>query len=310
VEAHSELGNLHFRRGDFAAAAAAYSRAIELAPHFVALWRNRAASLMQLGRAAEAGRDLERALELEPDHAATRANLLAVREGLAATGSSGDARAQAVQLVQAARRLTTDDRQDEAEALSTRAIELAPDLAPAWGQRGYHRFRKRDHEGAAADYREAARLEPRSSLHHYNLSLNLAAGNDPAGALAALERALTLDPTLRAKSRFEHCDYLNKLGRIPEAIAALEELLAITPGDGRALGRIGYLHFRQKDHAEAVTYYTRAIAAAPDDPSHLVNRAFNLRELGRHAEALRDGARAVAQRPDWPKPGTPAGPRA
>ncbi|HEV3026152.1 MAG TPA: tetratricopeptide repeat protein, partial [Planctomycetota bacterium] len=48
----------------------------------------------------------------------------------------------------------------EAEAALSRAIEVDREFSEAWEQRGHARFLKGDFKGAAADFREAIRLNP------------------------------------------------------------------------------------------------------------------------------------------------------
>lgn len=333
TRALASLGWLQFKRKDHVAAVEVYERAIALEPGRLVLRNNLTRNLILAGRGAEALResdrtlerfpdepdawkergfvryqlldlpgaisDLERALALAPGDAGARTQLRTLREELAARAPAGgapaQARAEALRLLDRAKALVDGDPQ--VEVLCTRALELAPDLATAWTKRGYARFVRRDFAGAAADYREATRLEPRSALYHDNLSVNLSRAGDPAGALVALDRAVALDPAKGPKTRLERADLLIALERLPEAIATLEERLARAPDDPAALEKLGYSRFRARQHDEAVEVFSRLIRLQPDEAAHLANRAYNLLKLERLDEARRDAERAVALGP-------------
>ena len=66
--AHNGVGNVLDRQGDFEGAIAAYSQAIAAQPDEAAFVRNRASTLIALGRLDEARADCETASRLAPDH--------------------------------------------------------------------------------------------------------------------------------------------------------------------------------------------------------------------------------------------------
>jgi hypothetical protein len=96
---------------DFAAADAAFQRAIALDPTFVNAHRRRASALAAIGRFAEAERSARRAVDLQPSELGVRSDLL--------------------EILLIARRF----RHAAAEAVAT--LSLAPDLGQAWYVRGW-----------------------------------------------------------------------------------------------------------------------------------------------------------------------------
>ncbi|HLY79016.1 MAG TPA: winged helix-turn-helix domain-containing protein [Caulobacteraceae bacterium] len=96
---------------DFAAAEAAFQRAIALDPTFVKAHRRRASALAAVGRFAEAERSARRAVDLQPNELGVRSDLL--------------------EILLFARRY----RHAIAEAVAT--LSLAPDLGQAWYVRGW-----------------------------------------------------------------------------------------------------------------------------------------------------------------------------
>ncbi|KAM7252159.1 hypothetical protein ACFE04_024042 [Oxalis oulophora] len=68
AEEVKRLGNEQYKRGNFADALSLYDRAIALAPGIASYRSNRAAALTALGRVAEAVRECEEAVKLDPNY--------------------------------------------------------------------------------------------------------------------------------------------------------------------------------------------------------------------------------------------------
>jgi len=119
----------------------------------------------------------------------------------------------------------------------------------------------------------------------YNEGIDRYYAGDLAGAIAAFEKALEIDP------KFDYAwnnlgATLNDLGRYTEAIAALEKALEIDPkfhgawnGLGNALNNLGR-------NTEAIAAFNKALEIDPK--SHIVwnNLGATLNDLGRYTEAI------------------------
>jgi protein O-GlcNAc transferase len=71
---------------------------------------------------------------------------------------------------------------------------LVPNSAPVHGNLGYLLVQKGDLDGAIAEWREAARLDPQYAPPHANLGEALESKGDTQGAIAAYEQFLVLAP--------------------------------------------------------------------------------------------------------------------
>jgi Flp pilus assembly protein TadD len=102
----------------------------------------------------------------------------------------------------------------------------------------------------------------------------------------------------RAVQYYNDGDDLFNAGRYSEAIATLDQALAIDPTiseawyeRGTALGRLGR-------PAEALNSFDRAIALNPNDAQAWSNRGTALGNLGRYSEAISSYDRAIALNPN------------
>jgi Tfp pilus assembly protein PilF len=83
---------------------------------------------------------------------------------------------------------------DEAIATFDDAIVLDPKLAEAWHQRGIARYQSGDTSAAAADLRQALKLEPRNFTVWKTLTDIAEGRSDWKGAYSAWQKYMELDP--------------------------------------------------------------------------------------------------------------------
>ncbi|MEW9551453.1 tetratricopeptide repeat protein [Nonomuraea sp. NPDC050783] len=196
-----DRGNLLHGLGRPEEALADYEAVMRLSPPFPEAYYNRSELRFEAGDLAGARADLDHTLELDPGfapayvnraglHAATGAYDLArkdVEAGLAA--APGDPHLLCVlgQVEQAAR------RPERARAAYDRALELDPHLAPAWAGRAELAFEHGDHEGALADLDRALTVEESAELL-FNRAMVYRAAGLPERARRDLLRAAELAP--------------------------------------------------------------------------------------------------------------------
>ncbi|MFB4282446.1 tetratricopeptide repeat protein [Nonomuraea sp. MTCD27] len=138
-EAHYNRAELCTVRGDVDAALDDLGRVIELDPGYLDAYINRAGLLAASDRDAEARADVEAGLALAPGNP----HLLTVLGQIE----------------------TSAGRYDAAEAALNLAVDRAPALASAWGNRGVLRYAMGDLEGSVADLTRAIDLQPQPDLY-------------------------------------------------------------------------------------------------------------------------------------------------
>ncbi len=204
------------------------------------------------------------------------------------TGRSGGAAgrtAQPEQAVNLATVLMRQGRNEEAVAGLREALAASPghaeirqNLAKALAGSGHAAESERI-------YRELVTEAPERLDYHEDLSVCLSRGGDSAGALAAIEAGLAVDPgwTMGLTRRGA---YLFALGRTEEARRSLERAVAGDPRFGRAHYFLGEVLDAAGDTAGAAASLARAHDLEPGDGDIAVGLAGVLERQGRGREAL------------------------
>jgi tetratricopeptide (TPR) repeat protein len=123
--------------------------------------------------------------------------------------------------------LSNEGRWEEAIAEFDKAIDLDPDYAMAYYNRGltYHKLEK--HDQAIADYGKAIELDPGYSEAHYNRGHAFFELDEYGLAIADFDKAISLDPD-DAEAYVNRGSAYAKLGERDQAIADYEKALTLT----------------------------------------------------------------------------------
>ncbi|MEU7860361.1 tetratricopeptide repeat protein [Nonomuraea sp. NPDC049141] len=198
-----DRGNLLYRLGRHGEALADYERAMLAGPPLPEAYYNRAELRIVREDFAGALMDLGRVIELDPaylDAYINRAGLLAMLKrdeearadvtiGLAQSPGNPYLLVVLGQLETAAGRLS------EARRALDLAVEAAPELAAAWGNRGVLRYEAGDWAGALSDLTRSIALEPGQPALYENRAVVHRALGHPAEAAADDEQAARLRST-------------------------------------------------------------------------------------------------------------------
>lgn len=92
----------------------------------------------------------------------------------------------------------------QAEALYSQVVEMAPQFSEGWNRRATVRYYQRNYEGSLDDIEITLRLEPRHFGATWGLGMIRGLQRDYIAAIAAFERLLELKPNARdARARIE-----------------------------------------------------------------------------------------------------------
>ena len=185
----------------------------------------------------------------------------------------------------------------EAAALFGKLTEREPDAPGYWCSLGDARLAGRDPDGAEAAYNRAAENDPATKAVFLS---RLAEGLMRVGHL---ERARTVwERSLKACSKEPFCwtglgDCLVCLGKPAAAAEAYRRAIELRPASAAAFWhRLGQGLVREGLHSLATEAFTEAVAAAPEDPFHMLRLAQSYAAQGQNELAEKTIRRAKTKK--------------
>ncbi|HEX5068051.1 MAG TPA: alkaline phosphatase family protein [Myxococcota bacterium] len=188
------LAALRFEAGEYAEAERIYAELVRASPDDAGLRASHAGALGALGRRDESLAELTRSIELDPANPEAHHNRGALLE------AKGESEA-AIRAYETALEFAPDYEPSQRALLRLRGDARAPEpsapnerLAAALAERARAAAERGDYAGAMQQLDEAERIAPRfARVPHYRSNVAHLMG-DRAGAIAALKRALELEP--------------------------------------------------------------------------------------------------------------------
>lgn len=199
------LGSLLALKGNLAEAIVQLKEATRLLPNSAEAHNTLGEAFHGAKDAKQAREEFEKAVQLNPNLAPAQVNLGMV------LGQSGELAAAAEHLDQAIKMMgqtgdaalphylrakvyTEEGRKEKAAAELTAAVRLKPDLAAAWSDLGQARKALLDDSGALAAFERAATLEPENAASQARLGAEYLRQKQPHQAVIHLQKAMQLDP--------------------------------------------------------------------------------------------------------------------
>jgi tetratricopeptide (TPR) repeat protein len=304
---HCNMGIVLFALGRLQEAVAHYARAITLEPGHVLSYNNFGNALIELGRPQEAEARLRRAIELKPDYAETHYSLGNI--------------------------LRMTARYEEAIAHYKQSVAGRPDFADAWNNMGAALVERGDFDAARDAFQKAVELDPTRVVYHKNLALTKRfKSDDPQLAvMEELARNVSVPEREQIDLQFALGKAYADLKQHDRSFQHLRRAIELKPDYAEAHYTLGYALAEQGKLDDAVVYYRRALALAPNanghnnlgttlekqnklddaaaqfrralelEPQHATahyNLGNNLRVKGRYEEAIAHFKQSIAGRPD------------
>ncbi|MCX7704306.1 MAG: protein kinase, partial [Planctomycetota bacterium] len=144
-----------------------------------------------------------------------------------------------------------------------KALELDPENADAYGNRGFARSATGDYDGAIKDFNKAIELSPTDALAYAGRGFAKAARGDYEGAIRDCDKAIEFDSKLvaayvcRGDVKRHKKDYK---GAIEDYSIAIE----LNPKDARLWGKRGDARYAKREYESALKDYNKAIELKPD----------------------------------------------
>ena len=179
-----------------------------------------------------------------------------------------------------------------------KAIQINPNVAAAYSNRGLALLEHKRLDEALASFEKAIALKPDFAEAFYNWGLVLQELKRPDEALESYDKAIVLKPNF-AEAFNNRGALLKELKRLDEALASYDKAIDLKPNSADAFNNRGLLLKELKRRYEALESYDKAIALKSDFAEALNNRGALLKELKRLDEALASYDKAIALKPDY-----------
>jgi RNA polymerase sigma factor (sigma-70 family) len=181
-----------------------------------------------------------------------------------------------------------------------KAARLMPDDTTALCALGTAYWQLRNLDGAWEMAQRALRVDGNCGEAHNLCGIVHGTRGDREDAIAAFRRAADDDRSpARARAHGNLGVTYAFMGRWDEAVAELEQAIALDPNYGMAYSHLGNIYLRRKRYEEALRCQDRATALDPPFFQGHFNRGAALEAMGRMDEAVESYRRASELAPWW-----------
>jgi tetratricopeptide (TPR) repeat protein len=178
------------------------------------------------------------------------------------------------------------------------AIKIDPKFALAYTGRGGVKFNLEDYQGAIADLNQAIKIDPNLAVAYAGRGSAKLDLEDYQGAIADFNQAIKIDPSLaiayngRGSAKLNLEDSQGAIVDHNQAIKIDPNLALAYTGRGRAKGRLG-------DYQGAIVDHNQAIKIDPNLATAYNGRGVAKGRLGDYQGAIADHNQAVKLEPNW-----------
>jgi tetratricopeptide (TPR) repeat protein len=271
-DAHFNIGIIHWKQGEFAAAADSFRKAAIAQPESAEVHFRLGQALAQLGSLAEAAIQFETAVKIEPAHKAAYYQLSQTYLKLGEDAKAAEA-AAAVKRIQEQAATVERDRAglefhegklalergqlDAAVAHLRSALKQPFDEVQVRVTLGIALLRKGSLTAAETEFQRALVLNPGSVDGHLNLGVLLMRRGDAAGAEKEFRSSIDIDPQF-AEAHFDLGLVKAAQRRWAAAAESLRTALVLEPVNARAWWNLGRVRRDSGDLEEARRCYAKA----------------------------------------------------
>lgn len=178
-----------------------------------------------------------------------------------------------------------------------RAIELQPNVAAAYNNRGSALKELGRFDAALADFERAVALDARYAQAHFNRGVVLHELQQPAAALASYAQAIAVKPDF-AGAYYNRGIVLRELRQFEAALASYDRAIAIKPDYVEAWLNRGNVLGDLQQFPAALASYARVISIRPDYATAYMSRGKVLFDSKQYEPAIASFDRAAALQPN------------
>jgi tetratricopeptide (TPR) repeat protein/tRNA A-37 threonylcarbamoyl transferase component Bud32 len=189
-------------------------------------------------------------------------------------------------------------RNKEAIAAYDRALELDPNYAAAYTNRGTAYRELKEYQKAIADYDHALQLDPNLAQAYNNRGIAYRELKEYQKALVDYGHALVLDPNYAFAYNNRGNAYRDPK-EYQKAIADYDSAIALDPNNAAAYTNRGTAYRDLKEYQKAIADYDSAIALDPNYVDTYLDRGEAYRLLKEYRRAIDDHQHAISLAPNY-----------
>ncbi|MBA4313053.1 MAG: hypothetical protein C0417_10535 [Chlorobiaceae bacterium] len=178
-----------------------------------------------------------------------------------------------------------------------KTIELNPDDAEAYCNRGDTKYYFQDYGGAIQDYNKAIELNPNDALTYYSRGNAKGKLGDHRGAIQDYNKAIELNPN-HAEAYYMRGHAKSDLEDYRGAIQDYNKAIELNPNDSYVYNNRGNVKGKLEDHRGAIQDYNKAIELDPNIGWVYGNRGNAKNELEDYGGAIQDCNKAIELNPN------------
>ncbi|GBU28796.1 hypothetical protein R84B8_02358 [Treponema sp. R8-4-B8] len=187
---------------------------------------------------------------------------------------------------------------DRAIADYNQALRLNPNYANAYNNRGIAYKNKGDYDRAIADYNQAIKLYPYFAEAYNNRGFAYDAKGDYDRAIEDYNQAIRLNPNYAVAYNNRGNTYYNK-GDYDRAIEDYNQAIRLNPNYAVAYNNRGMVYHMNKDCDRAIEDYNQAIRLNPNYTVAYNNRGSAYDAKGDYDRAIADYGEAIRLNPNY-----------
>ena len=178
-----------------------------------------------------------------------------------------------------------------------KAIQLQPDYAVTYSNRGVAHNERGEHDLAISDYDKAIELKPNYADAYNNRGNAYKAKRMYDLAISDYDKAIKLKPNY-ADAYYNRGIAHNAKGEHNLAIKSHDKVIQINSKHAGAYNNRGSIHSEKGDYDRAIEDYTKAIELNPNSAETYHNRGIAYKRRENYDLAIKDSTKAIELKPD------------
>jgi len=179
----------------------------------------------------------------------------------------------------------------------TKAIEVDPDNAEYYCNRGVSYNWLKEYEKAIEDKSKAIELDPDNAEYYYSRGVSYGWLKEYEKAIEDKSSAIRLEPD-DAKYYYSRGSNYHKLKEYEKAIADYSKAIELEPDNAKYYFNRGTSYNWQKEYEKAIADYSKAIELDPNNAKYYSKRSNNYSWLNEYEKAIADYSKAIELAPD------------